>query len=155
PTEAQISALYADNCGTVHVTKTGTPSGNNCSWSVTYHYVITDDCTNAATPVDITYSGGDTQAPQLITALPIGQTGLNVCFSNIPTGTTEADIASHYTDNCGTVHVTKTGLPTGTNCNWSVTYHYVIKDDCNNQATAVDITYSGGDTQNPVISNCK
>jgi len=36
-----------------------------------------------------------------------------------------------------------------------VTYHYEIKDGCNNPATDVDITYSGGDTQAPVITNCK
>jgi hypothetical protein len=117
--------------------------------------VIKDDCNNAATAVDITYSGGDTEAPHLVGVIPAGQTGLNVCFSNIPAGPSESDIAALYADNCGTVHVTKTGLPTGNNCNWSVTYHYVIKDDCNNAATAIDITFSGGDTEDPVITNCK
>jgi hypothetical protein len=152
PTEAAIAALYTDNCGTVHVTKTGTPTGDNCSWSVTYHYVIKDDCDNEATAVDITYSGGDTEAPTLAGSIPAGGTNLNVCFTNIPSGPTEAAIAALYTDNCGTVHVTKTGTPTGDNCSWSVTYHYVIKDDCDNEATAVDITYSGGDTEKPTFT---
>jgi cytochrome c551/c552 len=156
PTEAQIAALYSDNCGgTVHVVKTGTPTGTSCSWTVTYHYVITDDCNNAATPVDITYSGGDKTAPTRTGTLPTGATNQNLCFSAIPTGPTEATIAALYTDNCGgTVHVVKSGTPTGTSCSWSVTYHYVITDDCNNAATPVDITYSGGDTESPIITSC-
>ncbi|MFC0772235.1 T9SS type A sorting domain-containing protein, partial [Terrimonas alba] len=48
----------------------------------------------------------------------------------------------------------KTGTPTGTDCNWTVTYHYEIYDDCGNHATAVDITYSGGDTEAPIITGC-
>ena len=149
PTESDIAVLYKDNCGAVNVVKSGTPTGNNCSWTVTYHYVIMDDCSNTATPFDITYSGGDTEAPHLTGNIPAGVTNLNLCYANIPAGPSESDIAALYTDNCSSANVTKSGSPTGNNCNWTVTYHYIIKDDCGNTATPVDITYSGGDTEAP------
>ena len=151
PTEADIAALFTDNCGNVNVVKSGTPTGTDCSWTVTYNYVITDDCTNAATPIDITYSGGDTEAPTLVGQVPAGATEQNLCFSAIPAGPTEADIAALFTDNCGNVNVVKSGTPTGTDCSWTVTYNYVITDDCTNAATPIDITYSGGDTEAPTL----
>jgi hypothetical protein len=131
------------------VDKTGTPTGNNCSWTVTYHYEIYDGCGNHATDIDITYSGSDQTAPSLTGTIPSGGTGINACSA--PAGPTEADIAALYTD-CSTVSVTKTGTPTGGNCGWTVTYHYVIKDACNNEATAVNITYSGSDQTPPVFT---
>ena len=57
-----------------------------------------------------------------------------------------------YTDNCGgTITVVKTGTPRG-DCSWTVTYHYTVKDKCGNYATAVDITYSGGDKTAPALT---
>src|SRR5690606_40352876 len=70
PTEAEIAALYTDNCGNVNVVKSGTPTGDDCLWSVTYTYAIDDDCDNATTSVMITYSGGDTEAPTLVGMIP-------------------------------------------------------------------------------------
>ncbi|HSG67859.1 MAG TPA: T9SS type A sorting domain-containing protein, partial [Bacteroidales bacterium] len=49
------------------------PTGDDCSWSVTYNYVIDDDCDNFASPINITYSGGDTEVPD-ITFAPDDQT---------------------------------------------------------------------------------
>ena len=63
PTDAQIKALYTDNCGTVVVAKTGTPTGGNCAWSVTYTYTIADNCGNSIPNFTITYSGSDQTAP--------------------------------------------------------------------------------------------
>jgi hypothetical protein len=151
PTEADIALLFNDNCGNVNVSKSGTPTGNDCSWNVTYTYTITDDCSNAAAPVTVTYSGGDNEAPQLIGTLPSGQTNLNLCFSNIPTGPTEADIALLFNDNCGNVNVSKSGTPTGNDCSWNVTYTYTITDDCSNAAAPVTVTYSGGDNEAPQL----
>ena len=144
--------MYTDNCGSVNVTKSGTPTGTDCDWSVTYNYTVEDDCENFATEVNITYSGGDNEAPTLVGTLPTGETGLNLCYADIPSGPSEADIAALYTDNCGSVNVTKSGTPTGTDCDWSVTYNYTIEDDCENFATEVNITYSGGDNEDPVIT---
>ncbi len=155
PTAAAIAALYTDNCSgnTVTATKSGTPTGTNCAWSVTYIYVISDNCGNTTT-TSITYSGGDRTAPTLTGVLPLGATNMNLCFSAIPVGPTAAEIAALYTDNCSgnTVSATKSGTPTGTNCAWSVTYTYVISDNCGN-TTTTSITYSGADVSAPVISN--
>ena len=75
PTIADIAALYTDNCGgTITVVKTGTPTGDDCSWTVTYHYTVKDKCGNYATAVDITYSGGDKTAPALTGIVPSGAT---------------------------------------------------------------------------------
>ncbi|WP_188443425.1 HYR-like domain-containing protein, partial [Planktosalinus lacus] len=153
PSEAEIALLYTDNCGAVSVTKTGTPSGDDCSWSVTYNYVIVDDCGNDANEIDITFSGGDNEAPILTGVIPVGATDMDLCFADIPVGPSEAEIAALYTDNCGAVSVTKTGTPSGDDCSWSVTYNYVIVDDCGNDANEIDITFSGGDNEAPTASN--
>ena len=152
PTEADIAALYTDNCSQANVTKSGTPTGDDCSWTVTYTYTIVDDCGNAADQVEITYSGGDTEAPQLVGTIPAGETDILACTADIPAGPTEADIAALYTDNCSQANVTKSGTPTGDDCSWSVTYTYVIVDDCGNAADQVQITYSGGDIEAPQLT---
>lgn len=38
--------------------------GNDCDWQVSLEYNVYDICGNYATPVKVTYSGGDTEAPQ-------------------------------------------------------------------------------------------
>ncbi|WP_423130402.1 HYR domain-containing protein [Gaoshiqia sp. Z1-71] len=64
PAVDEIAVLYTDNCSNdIVVTKSGTPSGNDCSWTVTYVYHITDGCGNAAEDIRITYSGGDKTNP--------------------------------------------------------------------------------------------
>ena len=153
PSASEIAALFTDNCGNVNVVKSGTPTGDDCTWSVTYSYVITDDCSNAAETIEITYSGGDTEAPTLVGQVPAGATNQNLCFSDIPAGPSASEIAALFTDNCGNVNVVKSGTPTGDDCTWSVTYSYVITDDCSNAAETIEITYSGGDTEAPIIDN--
>ena len=240
PTESEIAALYSDDCGTVHVKKSGAPEGSDCSWRVTYTYAVTDDCGNSVTPdPEVTYSGGDitapvwvtksgeldvtvecndvdglaaaqalfpvaqdnsgndvtdmtktpgvfvpgtcpdagtytntwtvkdecglesmvytqvititdTKAPELKGSLPTGEKDMNLCFGDIPVGPSESEIAALYSDLCGTVKVTKSGTPTGTDCSWSVTYSYVVTDDCGNRVTPdPEVTYSGGDNSSP------
>ncbi len=70
PSEADIAALYADDCeGTVFVTKSGTPAGDDCSWSVTYTYTVEDECGNTVEPAPtVSYSGSD-QTDPVITIL--------------------------------------------------------------------------------------
>ncbi|MCZ2460561.1 MAG: HYR domain-containing protein, partial [Chitinophagales bacterium] len=99
------------------------------------------------------YSGGDQTAPVLTGTLPTGQTGINACMNAAPAGPDEAAIAAQYTDNCGTVHVTKSGAPAGSDCNWTAVYTYHITDDCGNAvANDVVITYSGGDQTLPTLT---
>ncbi len=156
PSTASIAALYSDNCGgPITVTKSGTPTGNDCAWTVTYTYTVRDWRSNYVTVVpSVMYSGGDMTAPVLVGTFPTGQTNMNLCFTSIPAGPAIADIASLYTDNCGgPITVTKTGTPTGTDCSWSVTYTYTVRDKCNNYVTTVpSVTYTGGDTEAPQLA---
>ena len=157
PSSASIAALYTDNCGgTITVNKTGTPSGNDCSWSVTYTYSIRDWRDNYVSTVpDITYSGGDKTPPTLTGTFPSGQADMDLCYSAIPAGPTEAEIAALYTDNCGgAITVVKSDVTTGDDCSWSVTYSYTVRDKCGNYVSTVpnDITYSGGDKTPPTLT---
>ena len=64
PDEATIKALYED-CNAFTVKKSGTPTGDDCSWTATYTYDIEDACHNKVTPSpSITYTGGDKEGPQ-------------------------------------------------------------------------------------------
>ncbi|MBO6607093.1 T9SS type A sorting domain-containing protein [Psychroserpens sp.] len=154
PTAAEVAALYSDNCGTpVIVSKSGSPEGDDCAWSVTYKYTIQDQCGNFAADLDILYSGGDTQAPILDknAVLPQGESGVNLCFDEKLTGPTEEDIAALYNDNCSAVFVTKTENSKGTDCKWLAIYTYTIQDACGNFADPIVLTYQGGDTEDPEI----
>jgi hypothetical protein len=156
PSDADIAALYTDACGgAITVTHTAVPSGTDCSWSVLYTYTISDKCGNTVIPAPtFTVSGGDVTAPSLTGTLPPNVTGINSCLANAPAGLSDADIAALYTDACGGgITVVKSGAPTGTDCDWTVTYHYTIADKCGNLATPFDITYSGGDKTAPVLTN--
>ncbi|MEQ1911071.1 MAG: HYR domain-containing protein, partial [Vicinamibacterales bacterium] len=147
-------ASASDNCGGVitwshNFTSLSDLCGATGSATVTFTATDTNNNTSTTTA---TFTIQDTQAPVLVGSIPAGATNQNVCYANIPTGPSEEAIAALYLDNCGAVHVEKTGTPTGSNCSWTVTYHYEITDDCGNSATAVDITYSGGDTEDPIVT---
>ncbi|HSK13258.1 MAG TPA: hypothetical protein VK907_08575, partial [Phnomibacter sp.] len=108
---------------------------------------VTDECT-------FNVVVADKQAPVLTGTLPTGQTGMNLCLANIPAGPTADDIKALYTDNCGTVSVTKNTTPGGanSNCAWTVTYTYEVKDQYNNTVSpSPAITYSGGDKTAPTL----
>ena len=156
PTVADIASLYTDNCGgAITVTKSGTPTGDDCGWSVTYTYTVRDKCDNyVATVPSVTYTGGDKTAPSLTGTFPTGQANMDLCYNAIPAGPTVADIASLYTDNCGgAITVTKSGTPTGDDCGWSVTYTYTVRDKCDNYvATVPSVTYRGGDKTAPSLT---
>jgi hypothetical protein len=154
PSIEEIAALFSDNCSPVTVTKSGTSTGDNCNWNVTYSYVVKDDCGNIVSPSPtVTYSGGDKSAPSLTGTIPSGQTNMNLCFADIPTGPSIEEIAALFSDNCSPVTVTKSGTSTGDNCNWNVTYSYVVKDDCGNIVSpAPFVTYSGKDNSAPSLN---
>ncbi|WP_299334185.1 T9SS type A sorting domain-containing protein [uncultured Psychroserpens sp.] len=153
PTEAEIAALFEDNCGNVNVTKsTFSPDENNdCQWAIVYRYDVEDDCGNMAAPVKIAYNGGDNSAPELVGDLPQGVTGLQ-CLSENPGAPSIADIEAAYTDNCGEVTVTALEpVIEGDDCGWTATYTYTVQDSCENFADNVVIVNSGADTQAPEL----
>ena len=82
-----------------------------------------DDCGNTSLDFVQTITVEDNTAPVLTGTWPSNQTGLDLCYSNVPAGPTEAEIAVLYDDNCSsTITVTKSGTPTGNDAGWSVTY---------------------------------
>ena len=155
PSESDIADLYSDDCGDVVVTKSGSPTGDDCSWTAFYKYTIQDSCGNALPDLDIIYTGGDSEAPQLLEpdSIPEGGMGLNLCYADRPAGPSEMDIANLFDDNCGNVNVTKTFETKGSDCKWYVIYTYAIVDDCNNPAESIQITYSGSDSEDPVLND--
>ncbi len=159
---AAAQALFpvaTDNCD-ANVTNIVKVSGafvasQTCPQAGTYTntWTVKDDCGNTSVVFTQVITVIDNTAPVLTGVLPLGQTGINSCINVAPTGPTAATIAALYTDNCGTVVVTKTGAPSGTNCNWTAVYTYTIADNCGNALPNVVITYSGGDQSAPVFNN--
>jgi HYR domain len=159
---AAAQALFpvaSDNCD-ANVTNIVKVSGafvanQNCPQSGTYTntWTVRDDCQNLSAVFTQVITVIDNTAPVLTGVLPVGQTGINGCIGSAPVGPTAAAIAALYTDNCGTVVVTKSGAPTGTNCNWTAAYTYTIADNCGNALPSITITYSGSDQSAPVFTN--
>jgi HYR domain len=151
--------VASDNCDAnvlniVKVTGAFVPN-QNCpqSGTRTNTWTVTDDCGNVSAVFTQVITIIDNTAPVLTGVLPVGQTGINGCIISAPAGPTAAAIAALYTDNCGTVVVTKSGAPTGTNCNWTATYTYTIADNCGNALPNFVITYSGSDQSAPVFTS--
>jgi hypothetical protein len=120
--------------------------------TITKKWTVTDDCGNTSVKFTQVITLQDTQAPVLTGTIPAGQTGINNCLSNAPTPPTTASIAAQYTDNCGTVSATLATVTTGTDCGWTVTHTYTVKDNCGNiVAVSPVIVYSGADANAPTI----
>lgn len=69
PSEYDIAQLFSECSGyygSVNVTKATHTFGDDCNWIISHEYTIYDDCGNFATPIKITYSGGDIDAPEFI-----------------------------------------------------------------------------------------
>src|SRR5690606_40433667 len=109
---------------------------------------VTDGC-NAIT-AEVTYTGGDTEAPQLAGVLPGGAVG-NVCYADRPAAPLATDIALLYTDNCSTPTASLTSTDvTGDNCSWSVKYTYTVTAGC--KAIPAEVPYTGEDTEAPQLA---
>ncbi len=118
-------------------------------------WTISDRCGNVRpVPAGNIIIVKDKMPPSLIEGaeIPEGETGLNLCFVDIPEGPTEDEIAALFEDNCGDVIVTKSGAFFGNDCGWEVTYTYTIEDECGNEAQPIEIFYSGGNEIPPLVS---
>ena len=158
PFNATLAAAgYTDNCGgVVTATKTGESLvGDNCAWTITYTFTVTDECGNPLTSQTYTHSGSDQTAPT--GTAPVAQTGTNACYANAltaaPFNATLA--AAGYTDNCGgVVTATKTGETlTGDNCAWTITYTFTVTDECGNPLASQTYTHSGSDQTAPTLKD--
>ncbi len=85
------AAGYTDNCGgTVTATLTNTQvTGDDCAWTVTYTFKVSDECGNELIGQTIVHSGSDQTAPT--GTAPEGTTGIHACYVDAvtpPDGTT-------------------------------------------------------------------
>ena len=150
--KADFEMLFMNECQGQELTLSITENlqGDNCNWQVIYSYNIT--CGDFSTTTKEFFEGGDLTAPELIGELPEGQANLNLCFDEIPEGPSIEEIAALFQDECSYVTVTKSGEPTGDDCEWSVIYSYSVVDACGNPyGENVRIEYSGGDTSAPEL----
>ena len=166
PKADDFSAYFGDNCSSAII---GEPvmamTGDDCDWTVTYTLSVEDACGNPADPIVVSYSGGDTIAPEYQGGLPLGENQLNLCFDETYEGLgepTEAEVALLFTDNCLDVitaeNITKIRKEytdeDNPNCSWIVVYEYYATDACNNSSEILKVNYQGGDTEAPTQEAC-
>ncbi len=138
-----------DNCDPdIDVVCTPGPITGDCSKSQTFTYSAVDDCGNAATPVEVTYTWKvDTTAPVLPELPAGGDLGCNP--ATLPSCVDDL-LAS---DNCdGEVAVVcSAGAVTGDDCNKTQVFTYKATDACGNEASDT-VTYTWKvDTTAPVL----
>ena len=135
---------------------------NTCNGSYTVSLSVTDGygCTAAATPKTVTVK--DDAAPTIASgkSWPANITGQNNCYADrdISGLYSNDQVKALFTDNCsGTITVTHTDAQTATSdCGWTVTRTYTIKDACGNiyyksGTTKPTMSVSGKDQTKPTI----
>ncbi len=156
PSNNDIKALFAAACGkslTVSSEETTGTRTNDCDWSKTLKYTITDGCSSV--DKTITYSGGDKTAPKMKTTMvwPSNVGNMNICFptSDYPELRSDLQIKSMF-DDCGEISVSHNDINSKTSdCDWSITRKYVIEDACHNKVDS-SMTISGGDVSAPTYT---
>ncbi|MBR5972306.1 MAG: hypothetical protein IK017_06620, partial [Paludibacteraceae bacterium] len=156
PSDNDIKALFAAACGkslTVTSVETAGTRSNDCDWSKTLKYTITDGCTSV--DKTITYSGGDKTAPKMKTTMawPANVGNMNICFptSDYPELRSDLQIKSMF-DDCGEISVSHNDINNKTSdCDWSITRKYVIEDACHNKVDS-SMIISGGDVSAPTYT---
>ena len=113
-----------------------------------------DVCNNTLTNQTYSNTGSDQTAPSLTGAPYAGTTGTNACKVDAATAApfNATNAITGYTDLCGgsvTATLTDTQV-TGTDCNWTVTYTFTVKDACNNALTGQTYSNTGSDQTIPV-----
>ncbi len=67
PSEAEIAALYIDNCTdpltAANVSKIEKVYGTDCEWIRVFEYIVSDNCGNPADLIKVNYQGGDVSEP--------------------------------------------------------------------------------------------
>jgi hypothetical protein len=154
---------FSDACSipTLSLLPFGPPIGNGCNRTYVLVWKVTDACGNMTTQ-DQVFQVIDNTPPVLnnvsMDCSSLNQQQLNQCLSvaaAFDPNTLEPLVAALYHDQCNNP-VTATYLGTladeeNSDCSWIFTYNFEIEDFCGNP-TFCSVTYSGGDTEAPVIS---
>jgi hypothetical protein len=160
PSEADIAALYTDNCTAVLVTKTANEvQTGECGWATQYTYEISDECGNMLDPLKILYFGRDQSAPVLAKdmSLPAGNDKLTTCLyealNGDGAGATVDEVFKLFTDNCDTkVEVYKSDPIYVYNyeCTYHYYYEFTVVDNCDNPYKFKQ-HFEGSDNDAPVL----
>ena len=150
PTEAEIAALFEDNCSNVIVTKTVIQGQgelqieSECEWSVTYNYTIQDNCGNFAEEINVTYSGADRTPPVLI-GIPANTTANCGAIPAAPavTATDNCDQDASLTVNFSEINDEIDGCGI-------ITRTWTVSDACGNSTSETQII-TVIDNQEPVL----
>jgi len=149
----QVKTLYEDD-SEITVTASDATTGDNCGWTITRTYTISDACGNSTTNT-MSVSGSDYTAPALSGTWPSNITGQNNCFADADLSSllSDDDVAELYSDGCGgTLTVSHTDVNTSTdNCGWTITRTYTIRDACGNETTNTQ-SVSGSDQGAPTLT---
>lgn len=136
---------YSDACGgTVTATLTNANiTGDDCNWTVTYTFTVSDECGNAFTGRTYSNRGRDQTAPVISVT---GYTG-NLGWNPTPAQIDAAFGTASAMDNCeGTIPVNRIEQTddqvTTSGCQRSQIRRWNVKDECNNAATEVTRTVS-------------
>ena len=136
PSNDAVKLLYTD-CSEITVTSNDATEGNDCNWTITRTYTITDECGNTVTPAPtMSISGGDNTNPELTGSWPDNITGQNNCVgaADIDGLLSDNDAKALYTD-CSALTVSHTQDTSITGCNWTITRTYTITDACSHSVT--------------------
>ncbi|MBL7822498.1 MAG: HYR domain-containing protein, partial [Saprospiraceae bacterium] len=151
-------AIATDNCpGVIVSVMSEVVTNKTCdhrftltrTWKATDATGNTTTCTQVVTVNDVT-------APSL-TGIPYaGTTGTNACLANAATAApfSATNAILGYTDNCTgalTATLTNTNV-TGTDCGWTVTYTFTVKDVCGNELTGRTYSNTGSDQTAPSLT---
>ena len=139
PSEVSVAAAYTDNCGTVTATLVSSVlTGDNCGWTHTHTYTISDGCPANNITCIIVDTGADTESPSLsCPSSPQNRTSLMGTCNYTASGGEFDPVVS---DNCGTPTITNdfdnsnsldgSVFPVG-----STTVTWTATDGCGNTAT--------------------
>lgn len=118
-------------------------------WTATDVHGNTNTCEQVITILD-------NEAPALMATLPGGASG-NLCKAAAPTAPDETAIAALYSDNCtgGITASLFSSSIEGSDCSWTATYTYRVKDAADNYAPDAIVVYTGGDNTAPVLANAE
>jgi len=161
---------FSDNCtADMNITANlnGTIiNGDDCEWTVTYYYFLSDVCSNTSSQITYEEYGSDTEAPKLMGTAYSDMTAMhNYCLFTtttipMPLEFDQMRALQGYTDDCSaptdiTATLTNTSI-TGSSCGpsgWELKYTYDVEDKCGNIFADQSYSHKGKNTTGPSFGN--